>query len=191
MRTPEELREMARLRYERRKARLRGNPDLRAECNAKARERKRRKRAMERREDAKRLGAAALSRICGFTGKACAWALTCQWNEQERRLGRQGPGGFARIEACALAAERGFNTCRVCPEARRCGKAWRCFRAESLERQAAPGGGKREISRFEGGAASRTGKDTPEGRGANCNGFATGLRAGSGPSDKRRVTSDE
>lgn len=126
-----------------------------------------------------------LARLCGFTGKACGWALTCQWNAEERRRGRPGLSTlFAPIEACAIAAERGFSTCLACPERRRCGKAWRCFRAESLERQAAPGGGKREISRSAGGLGSRTGKDAPKGRGANCNGFATGLRGRCGDGAK-------
>ena len=42
----------------------------------------------------------------------------------------------------------------------------------------------REISRFEGGLGGRTGKDRPEGRGANCNGVATGLRGRLAPSEK-------
>ena len=48
-----------------------------------------------------------------------------------------------------------------------------------------------EILRSEGGLGAGTGKDRPEGRGANCNGVATGLRGGSTPGDERRVTSDE
>lgn len=47
------------------------------------------------------------------------------------------------------------------------------------------------ILRSEGGLGSGTGKDTPDGLGANCNGVATGLRGGSAPGDERRVTNDE
>lgn len=68
---------------------------------------------------------------------------------------------------------------------------------ESLDsgRPAAPrrdgDGAEREKTRFEGGLASGTGKDRPEGRGAICNGVATGLRGRPAPSDERQVTSDK
>ena len=61
------------------------------------------------------------------------------------------------------------------------------YRVE-LGRTAAPrqdgNGAEREISRFEGGVALRTGKDRPEGRGANCNGFATAKRGRCGDGAK-------
>lgn len=72
---------------------------------------------------------------CGITGERCKWAASCGWNlEARERCGiRDVDEGFAKINVCTTAIDNGITVCRICPKRRRCGKVWRCFRAETKE----------------------------------------------------------
>jgi len=67
---------------------------------------------------------------CGLTGKPCAEERWCEYGSSAVGTG-YGSHTKKKIEACAVAIERGYAHCGSCMERNRCGEAWRCFRKES------------------------------------------------------------
>ena len=67
---------------------------------------------------------------CGLTGKPCAKERWCEYGSSAVPVGRGAPTR-RKIEACAVAIERGYSHCKECLGRNRCGEVWRCFRKES------------------------------------------------------------
>ena len=67
---------------------------------------------------------------CALTGMACAEERWCEYGSSAVRVG-EGPPTKNKINACAVAIDRRYNSCRQCPDQTRCGEVWRCFRKES------------------------------------------------------------
>lgn len=67
---------------------------------------------------------------CGVTGMRCTDSGRCMYGELDGRRS-------ARIESCAVAAERGVVRCRTCPEMKADGTCgWKCFRKTDWYREA-------------------------------------------------------
>lgn len=88
---------------------------------------------MERVAAAKRRKAeleAAWRGKCGVTGEKCPDAGRCMYGGAAGR-------NSAKIESCAVAAERGVVRCRTCPEMKADGTCgWKCFRKTDWYREA-------------------------------------------------------
>lgn len=83
-------------------------------------------------------GAAKGWKRCGFTFRRCPMAKDCTWNTEEIKHAERTDGRRpAKIEACALAVERGFASCGPCPDRKRCAEAWRCFKVKGQNPKAA------------------------------------------------------
>ncbi len=142
-----------------------------------ARDRRRSKRRAEVRAAGVSRGI-ALSKVCGLTRKPCAYAVGCAWNEEQRQTVRLQRGKsevslFRKGEVCVWGIRNEVDRCLACAHRSRCSKVWRCFRAERLAAGAPD-------LRSDGGAGSGPHSTRPEGRGAICNGSATGSRGDSG-----------
>lgn len=67
---------------------------------------------------------------CGLTGKPCEEERWCEYGSSSVREGA-GASAKKKIVACAVAIDRGYSHCKECPDRKRCGEVWRCFRKES------------------------------------------------------------